>query len=194
MKKPEITVSKDSLVITHRWFSFSYLILTVLVLITLVFVIFKSDYLSGFFSGLSLLLSDPSAFNDHMHELGPVSVFTHGMVYFVVCVIVFFVYYGLCRMINRTTISASLQTLTTKHGPLPWPLTSNARIAASCIKEFRIQKRVERTSTSAIPFYRVTARTDGKSKALTTYLEDDAPAKEIAATLNRFYKKTAAGQ
>ena len=75
MDKPEITVSKNSLVITHRWFSLSYAILTVLVIITLAFVIFKSPYLSGFASGLALLVSDPSAFNDHMHDLGPFSVF-----------------------------------------------------------------------------------------------------------------------
>ncbi|MGL4369958.1 MAG: hypothetical protein ACRCUT_09855 [Spirochaetota bacterium] len=185
MTKPDISRTGHELLIRHRWFSWLYLILTAMLFFLLIFIGLQG-FISAMIGRIHLLISSPAAFHEQMNAMGAYNFFTSFMLDLCILIFILFVYYGLCKLFNTTKIRATKDQITSSHGPLPWPWAIGKTVQTPAVKAFSIARRIERTSKSAIPYYRVMADDGTRKTALTTWMEDDEPAKEMMNALAQF--------
>jgi len=195
MKEPVVRSQGDVVSIEVRWSSFFYIAFGLLMLVALYFFASRG-YFGKALAALGLSLASPSpGAGVAARDLAVGSRFLDLFMGFIGVFFIFFEYYVLCRMVNRTRIQAGAETLTVRHGPLPWPLERGRRISVASIKSFGMASRTERRSAFAsgrgsnIPFFRAEVRLGDSAKRvpLTPWFEDEIPARKTLEALSKRY-------
>lgn len=158
----------DSLEITRRWFSCSYIVMTF-------FTLFWLGFLGLWYS---------TALQNKGASIFPVLLFPllH------VGIGIFLAYSTLAGYLNTTTVRVDWSTLSIHHGPLPWP--GNQTIDARDIKQIYVKEHISRSRRGGTSVtYQVHALThSGKNLQLLSGLPNDEQALFIEQEIEKFLR------
>ena len=185
MKNLLITRDDGKLVILQRWFSWIYVFFFGLAAVALALFL-RQDFGRTILAGLGKLLASPTEFYAAASKASFYDFGTNFFFSIIFFVLLFFEYYCLCTMINRTRIRATQEKLSVSHGPLPWTL--GRTVKREDLAEFILQTRVQKTDKTTNTFFRLAARGRGKPVPLTAYSLDDETLKPIKAELEAYYR------